>query len=291
MDEPEIRPSSRSLLIANFAALSSLLVVAVFLMRTGESGRPVAESQLKQAATEPADSGSTEEPATPMVSLPVPAPVLVEESAGTSVLGRDIPLVRWGSGPTVLIMASIHGTESAGTHLVERLKSRLAEKPEDFPNDRQVVLMPLVNPDGVNSKQRGNANGVDLNRNFPAENRQNSKRYGLTALSEPEALAIYQVIEKFQPVRIVTLHEPLRCVDYDGPGLELATAMAEVCPLSVKKLGTRPGSMGAFTGEARQIPTITLELPRDAKTKTADELWELYGEAMLVAVRHTLDGK
>ena len=86
----------------------------------------------------------------------------------------------------------------------------------------------------------------------------------------------------------MTLHEPLRCVDYDGPGLELATAMAEVCPLSVKKLGTRPGSMGAFTGEARQIPTITLELPRDAKTKTADELWGLYGKAMLVAVKHPL---
>lgn len=286
MDEPQIRPSSRSLLTANVAALSSLLVVAVFLLRTGEVARPVADSQLKQAATDPAASTSAEEPATAIVPLPVPAPVLVEESAGTSVLGRDIPLARWGSGPTVLIMASIHGTESAGTHLVQRLKTLLVAKPQDFPNDRQIVLMPLVNPDGVNSNQRGNANGVDLNRNFPAENRQNSKRYGLTALCEPEALAIYQIIEKFQPVRIVTLHEPLRCVDYDGPGLELATAMAAVCPLSVKKLGTRPGSMGAFTGEARQIPTITLELPRDAKTKTADELWDLYGEALLVAVKH-----
>jgi protein MpaA len=288
MDEPEIRPSAWSPLIATVAALSSLLVVVVFLMKTGVSSQPVAESQLKQAATEPSASGSDEEPVTPSVPLPVPSPVLVEGSAGTSVLGRDIPLARWGSGPTVLIIASIHGTESAGTHLVQRLKTLLTEKSADFPNDRQVVLMPLVNPDGVNAKRRGNANGVDLNRNFPAENRQNSKRYGLTALSEPEALAIYQTIEKFQPIRIVTLHEPLRCVDYDGPGLELATAIAEVCPLSVKKLGTRPGSMGAFTGEARQIPTITLELPRDAKTQTADELWELYGAAMLVAVKHPL---
>ena len=284
MDEPEIRPSNWSPLIANIVALSSLLVVAVFLMRSGEPDRPDADSQTVQAETTSPVSDTEAEPAPP-------APMLIEESAGTSVLGRDIPLARWGSGPTILIMASSHGTESAGTHLVQRLKSLLDEKAEDFPNDRQVVLMPLVNPDGVNSKQRGNANGVDLNRNFPAENRQNSKRYGLTALSEPEALAIYQVIEKFQPVRIVTLHEPLRCVDYDGPGLELATAMAEVCPLPVKKLGTRPGSMGAFTGESRQIPTITLELPRDAKMKTADELWELYGEAMLLAVRHPIDGK
>nr|MBC8289837.1 hypothetical protein [Planctomycetota bacterium] len=172
-----------------------------------------------------------------------------------------------------------------------RLTTLLNESPEEFPDDRRIVLRPLLSPDGVKTGQRTNANGVDLNRNFPAENRENSKRYGLTALSEPEALAIYQVIEKFQPVRIVTLHEPLRCVDYDGPGLELAAAMAEVCPLSVKKLGTRPGSMGAFTGEARQIPTITLELPPDAKSRSADELWELYGEALLVAVRHPLTGK
>lgn len=293
MDEPETRRSAARPLIANLVALSSLLILAVFLAQTRNRTRPGPEIPVAAPEAKPtiSDGEKPKRPSIPVVLVPPPRPVLIQETAGNSVLGRSIPLARWGSGPTILIMASIHGSESAGTHLVERLTTLLNESPEEFPDDRRIVLMPLVNPDGVKTGQRTNANGVDLNRNFPAENRENSKRYGLTALSEPEALAIYQVIEKFQPVRIVTLHEPLRCVDYDGPGLELAAAMAEVCPLSVKKLGTRPGSMGAFTGEARQIPTITLELPPDAKSRSADELWELYGEALLVAVRHPLTGK
>jgi len=220
--------------------------------------------------------------------LPPPDPAVVEDVAGYSVLGRPVPRLCIGAGPAVLVMASIHGNESAGTSLVEQLGKFLLESSDEVCSDRSIVLMPVVNPDGVENQTRGNANGVDLNRNFPAENRENSRRYGMTALSEPEALAIYQTIEQYQPVRIITLHEPLDCVDYDGPGLAIASAMADVSPLSVKKLGTRPGSMGAFTGESRKIPTITLELPRNAKRQSAAELWELYGRAMKVAVTFPL---
>ncbi len=271
---------------ATFVAFCVVVAAGVFVDRI-----QITRTGISPAVSTPASTIS--EPDTvrivPSIPVPPPDPAIVEEVAGHSVLGQPIPLIRIGSGPAILIMASIHGNESAGTHLVERLRELLLKNLSDFPRDRSVILMPVLNPDGVEAKTRGNAHGVDLNRNFPAENRENSQRYGLTALSEPEALAIYKTIERFQPIRIVTLHEPLRCVDYDGPGLELATAMAEVCPLAVKKLGTRPGSMGAFTGEARHIPTITLELPRDARGLTADELWERYGAAMLTAVTHPLD--
>lgn len=274
------------------ATLATLCVIVTATVFVRQLRLATATSHLNVAGPVAAEV-ATREPipvaAVPVIPVPVPVPQIFEEVAGHSVLGKTIPLIRFGTGPAVLIMASIHGSESAGTHIVERLRTQLMEAPAAFPHDRCVLLMPLVNPDGVEKKQRGNAHGVDLNRNFPAENRENSKRYGLTALSEPESLAVYRVVERFQPIRIVTLHEPLRCVDYDGPGLDLATAMAKVCPLDVKKLGTRPGSMGAFTGEERQIPTITLELPRDAKEKTADELWELYGPALILAVTHPLE--
>lgn len=277
--------------VASFTTFLVVVMAAIFV------GRLSPTATTSTAALEDVDDpvGTLVEPTDaktdvvfPAIPVPPPLPAVIEEVAGRSVLGKPIPLIRIGSGPAILIMASIHGNESAGTHLVERLQQLLTETPADFPGDRSVILMPVLNPDGVEAKTRGNAHGVDLNRNFPAENRENSQRYGLTALCEPEALAIYRTVERFQPVRIVTLHEPLRCVDYDGPGLELAAAMAEACPLKVRKLGTRPGSMGAFTGEARQIPTITLELPRDARQLSGDELWERYGAAMRVAVTHPL---
>ncbi|MFP6764835.1 MAG: M14 family zinc carboxypeptidase [Planctomycetaceae bacterium] len=273
-----VPPGAQS--IAVLATCVTLAVTAVFTTVAGLTTVAGRSTLPTTSETETAESP---------VSVPLTVPGMVEDVAGHSVLGRPIRRLCIGAGPAILIMASIHGTEAAGTHLVSRLGELLIESPGEFCVDRLIILMPVVNPDGVENQTRGNANGVDLNRNFPAENRENTKRYGMTALSEPEALAIYQTIEKYQPVRIITLHEPLCCVDYDGPGLAVATAMAEVSPLPVKKLGTRPGSMGAFTGEARKIPTITLELPRDAKQQSAEELWQLYGPAMSVAVTHPIE--
>jgi murein peptide amidase A len=185
----------------------------------------------------------------------------------------------------VLMLASIHGNEAAGTPLLNILAAHVNAHPVML-TDVTLVLMPVVNPDGVENGKRYNTRGVDLNRNFPAENRQNSSRYGLNALSEPEALAIYQVINDTLPNHIVTLHEPLQCVDYDGPAKELATVMSEHCPLPVKKLGSRPGSLGSYAGVTLGIPTITFELPRNAAAQSPGFLWRFYGEALIQAVLH-----
>ena len=205
---------------------------------------------------------------------------------GHSVEERPIVCRRIGDGAyVVLMMAAIHGNEAAGTPLLNNLAVHVVANPELL-DGVTLVLMPVVNPDGVESGKRYNARGVDLNRNFPAENRQNSSRYGLNALSEPEALAIYQVINDTLPDHIVTLHEPLQCVDYDGPAKELATVMSMHCPLPVKKLGSRPGSLGSYAGVTLGIPTITFELPRNASGQSPKFLWRFYGEALIQAVMH-----
>lgn len=204
---------------------------------------------------------------------------------GHSVQGAPIHQIVMGSGDyRVLLIGSIHGNEAQGTPLLRRLVRVLESQPQLL-DGATVICLPCVNPDGVADGTRGNAQGVDLNRNFPAANRQNSKRFGLQALSEPEALAIHRVISRTLPDQIVTLHEPLECVDYDGPAFELAAAMSRECPLPVKKLGSRPGSLGSFAGVTLGIPTITFELPRDAKNQSPDHLWELYGSALVTAVR------
>jgi protein MpaA len=203
---------------------------------------------------------------------------------GQSVEGRNIEVWKMGSGEdVVLFIASIHGNENRGTPLMRELVRRIEVSPEIL-HGRTIVVMPVANPDGVAYDTRTNVNGVDLNRNFSAANRENSERYGMEGLSEPESRAIDRVLWDHYPDRIVTLHEPLDCVDYDGPAEDLARHMAEHDPLEVKKLGSRPGSLGSYAGVTLGIPIITYELPRNARGKTTEELWPLYGQAMVAAI-------
>ena len=62
--------------------------------------------------------------------------------------------------------------------------------------------------------------------------------------------------------------------------------MSEHCPLPVKKLGSRPGSLGSYAGVTLGIPTITFELHRNAAGQSPKFFWRFYGEALLQAVLH-----
>jgi len=182
-----------------------------------------------------------------------------------------------------LIMATIHGNEPAGTPLVRRLATHLRQHPEIL-DGRKVVLLRLTNPDGLAHRSRYNTHGVDLNRNFEAANRLNSKQSGLTALSEPESRAIRQVILQYQPDRIVSIHQPLACIDYDGPAQELAERMGQYCVLPVKKLGARPGSLGSYAGVTLGIPIITFEMLGSDSQLDTEALWQKYGRALVAAI-------
>ncbi len=203
---------------------------------------------------------------------------------GKSVQQRPIMCLVLGDGQDVtLIMATIHGNEAAGTPLVRSLSWYLRQHPEMLAG-RKVVLMAVANPDGMVHGSRYNAKGIDLNRNFEAKNRVNSKQTGLKALSEPEARAIRQVITQYRPDRIVTIHQPLNCIDYDGPAQMLAERMGQYCALPVKKLGARPGSLGSYAGVTLGIPIVTFEmLPADSQLNS-QALWGKYGRAMLAAI-------
>ena len=89
---------------------------------------------------------------------------------------------------------------------------------------------------------------------------------GETPLSEPEARVLMKLLRHYFPTRVVSIHQPLNCIDYDGPAKKLAEAMAAACPLPVNKLGSRPGSLGSLVGVTLQKPIITFEMPKDAGT-------------------------
>lgn len=199
---------------------------------------------------------------------------------GQSVEGRPISATVVGHGVrTVLVMATIHGDEPAGTPIVERLIEQL----QDHPIDVRVIAIPVVNPDGLAHRRRTNVNGVDLNRNFRAPNFSAAGRHGDDPLSEPESRAIDETIAVYRPQLIISFHQPLDCVDYDGDGATVARAMADAGPLPINRLGTRPGSLGAY-GQSIGIPVITVELPGQASRLDADELWARYGAMTLAGV-------
>ncbi len=183
----------------------------------------------------------------------------------------------------VFVIASIHGNENGGTPLVLQLTEYLHQH-RDLLQGRKVVLLPVANPDGVFYNSRFNTRGVDLNRNFSTTNRRNNAQFGHTALSEPEARIIKQLIEEYSPDRIVTIHQGLDCVDYDGPGKELAERMAQYCSLPIRKLGAQYGSLGSYAGEALGIPIITLELPWRHGGFNSKHLWDKYGAALVSVV-------
>lgn len=218
----------------------------------------------------------------------IPDPVIPHErriEIGTSVQGRSIEAVLRGHGQEIImILASIHGSEPAGTPLVEELFDKLDDEPSLL-DGKTLVVVPVVNPDGFAVGKRHNDRGVDLNRNFPAANREVAERYGTEGLSEPESRAIYELLGRYPPTRIVSIHQPVACVDYDGPAQRLAAAMADVCPLPVRRLGSRPGSLGSYAGVDLRIPIITFELKRGDEKLERRTLWDLYGAALIAFIQ------
>ena len=237
------------------------------------------------------------------------ASVAVASAAETSVVGksldgRPIECQVFGDGPDVFwIIATIHGNEAAGTPLVAEFVKWLEANPREL-EGRKVVIVPIANPDGMADNIRFNKHGVDVNRNFPASNWGGTepppaqvkpgetpvavKPPGAIPLSEPESRALMIVLCQHFPNRVVSIHQPLTCIDYDGPADGLAAAMGAKCKLPVKKLGSRPGSLGSFVGLTLEKPIITMELPEDAGMD-GPTLWKEYGQALIAALQY--DGK
>lgn len=254
----------------------------------GKGNRTISTDTSRTTPTDPRPLNNDR--MTPSKSTDTPRSAVAQQKRilGLSVNGDPIEALIYGDGPDcVLILATIHGDEDAGTPLVWELSKQLIDR-RDLWAGRRVVLMPLTNPDGMAAQTRGNVNGVDLNRNYPARNFQPSAKHGPAPLSEPESMAIDRALREYRPNRIVSIHQPLRygseCVDYDGPAEDLAIAMSRHAPIPVKRIGSRPGSLGSYAGVTLGIPIITLELPKDAKGLDAATLWDDYGQMLLAAI-------
>ncbi len=189
----------------------------------------------------------------------------------------------------VMLIGGTHGDELSSVSMVFQWMQRL-EKERFQPFEWRVV--PCLNPDGLLSRPstRVNANGVDLNRNFPTKDwderaisywktktHSDRRRYpGAHASSEPETRGLMDLINSFHPDAIVSIHAPYGVLDFDGP----RNPPQKFGYLRLQLLGTYPGSLGNYAGINLGFPVITLELPSAGIMPTPAQQQSIWGDML-----------
>lgn len=157
-----------------------------------------------------------------------------------------------------------------------------------------LLFIPCLNPDGLSQNTRTNANNVDLNRNFPTENWGKNEGEnatcddcttayygGKTPASEIETQFVINIIEKYSPKLILTIHAPYKVVNYDGPAKDIAEKISTIIGYPAEgSIGyPTPGSFGTYCGVERNIPTITLEMDEEAPIENIyPKMFEIFEE-------------
>jgi protein MpaA len=269
------RGRSRS---ASAGALACVFVVCGCVSDEGASSRTSGErekgSYIARTLAERAPPKSEPAPAPPKTKpfvSPFGQAIVMSpvRHAEKSLGGRDLNYWVLGDGPeTVLLLGGIHGDERSSSEAAYDFLQYVLRRPELLAR-RRLVVAPEVNPDGIAAATRRNERGVDLNRNFPAQNWRGDERVlhhgpGEEPGSEPETRFVLALLHRYPPSRVVATHAAAACVNWDGPGEALAREMSRECGLPAKAtIGyPTPGSLGSLMGIDREVPTITFELPR-----------------------------
>lgn len=203
---------------------------------------------------------------------------------GRSVLGAPLLCYPSRGKCRLLVLAGIHGEEPETTFLLSRAV-RAFER-----NFEHIAVVLCANPDGIALGTRGNADGVDLNRNFATTNwvaapvlsrsileaeRDTSLSPGKSPECEPETRALVSLVERLQPESVISVHSPIGCIDAPRftPVVERLQRAFDL-PWKPDIGYPTPGSFGTWCKE-RSLECITLELPRFAP----ELLFERYGES------------
>ena len=226
-------------------------------------------------------------PRLPNVKVTLCQKAQLQPTAGQSVQGRRIYFRDVSAAEPelrVMVIGGIHGDEKSSASVVLHWIQHASETP----SNAQWRFVPLANPDGLNAKppRRVNANGVDLNRNFPTpqwtkeakyywetRTRRDPRRWpGPKPLSEPESRFLHEQLESFKPNLIVSIHAPYGLLDYDGPSVP----PPKLGRLFLDQVGIFPGSLGNYAGVHKGVPVVTIELPNALLTPTDAEMRQMW---------------
>ena len=142
---------------------------------------------------------------------------------GRSWEGRPIEVVRTGdrAGPRILVVGCIHGNECAGLAVTRRL---VRAQPR-----ADLWVLPQLNPDGYAHRTRGNARGVDLNRDF-------------AAATQRETRIAQTLIRRIRPAVTIWFHQPQAVVRAWGPSRAVARRYARAADEPYRTLAWPPGA-------------------------------------------------
>ncbi len=225
----------------------------------------------------------------PVVTIPLP-PALHPIIIGRSVEGRPLEVYRFGSGADVrLIVAGIHGGNEWNTiALADQLIDYLRRHPDTVPASQTLFILRNLNPDGEARAHgvdgRVNANGVDLNRNWPyrwqAEwDLDGCWQYrpvtaGTAPASEPETAALIAFIQTWQPTALISYHSAALGVFAGGlpdfpPSMRLAETLASAGGYAYPPLNTGcdyTGNLTDWASSVMGIPAVDIELTNHEDT-------------------------
>jgi hypothetical protein len=175
---------------------------------------------------------------------------------GHSVEGRPLEVTRSGTGPrTVLVVGAIHGDEPETPRVVRALRAT---------GEVTVHAVPALNPDGLARGTRGNARGVDLNRNFPHRWRAGARgRFwpGPRAGSEPETRALMRLVRRIRPDVTVHYHQPYGFVVRSaGADRALLRDYARRTGMAVRRLPRYRGTVAGWQNARTRGSAMVVEL-------------------------------
>jgi protein MpaA len=229
------------------------------------------------------------------------------------------PLIQYEKGDpknskVTLIQCAIHGDEATALPMCMNVIRDLESGAKSVPDKMRIVVQPLLNPDGYlgDPPTRNNANGIDINRNFPTpewdklahnfwmnKDKSDPRKFpGKFQGSEPETQAIAKSIDEIRPQKIISIHTPLSFLELDTKGDKDKERRAKYLAINMlrnskdldfKAYGVWPGSLGNYSGRYKQIPVYTLELPPGDSKKRAERNWDTFAFGLFRAINFDLD--
>jgi protein MpaA len=226
---------------------------------------PTAATTTSTAAATATASTTTTPPATTLPGVAgLAGDALQVAEIGRSVDGRPIRAVERGTrgGTPVLVIGVIHGDEQAGVAILERLATL------PVPPGIDLWLVESMNPDGQAVPQRGNADGVDLNRNFPDGwgpiGAPGDGQYaGTGPASEPETQAIVNLVGLIRPQLTLFYHQDLnRLSPSNGVEGQLKERYSALTGLPIERIsgGTYTGVAATWIRKQTGDPSFIVEL-------------------------------
>ncbi|XP_076898101.1 carboxypeptidase SOL1-like isoform X1 [Bidens hawaiensis] len=161
-------------------------------------------------------------------------------SIGKSVFGVPLWAMEISNGPgkeeakpAFKFIGNVHGDEPVGRELLLLLANWLCDNYMKDPLATLIVdnvhlhILPSMNPDGFSLRRRGNANNIDLNRDFPDQffkiNNDLTER-------QPETKAIMNWIKSIRFTASASLHGGALVANYPWDGTQDKSKSYYACP-------------------------------------------------------------